>query len=200
MNKLQIPARSGFFSAPDSSIPSPSRSPVGAGDHEQVMRSAFYSERPYSDVSLVASGHCSSPSSGQNSGHNSFGGDMSLIWPQSRCSPECSPISSPRMTRPGSQIQSGGVTPLHPAGRLGSELSMDRLDGKKLRSHRLPRPTGKVPSSCPLPSRCVTVTSSSPPRNPGRSESSISPVSRWKKGRLVGCGTYGHVYLGFNRF
>lgn len=37
------------------------------------------------------------------------------------------------------------------------------------------------------------------PRSPGRTENPPIPGSRWKKGRLIGRGTFGHVYLGFNR-
>jgi hypothetical protein len=38
------------------------------------------------------------------------------------------------------------------------------------------------------------------PRSPGRAENPTSPGSRWKKGKLLGRGTFGHVYLGFNRY
>ncbi|KAF8369438.1 hypothetical protein HHK36_032553 [Tetracentron sinense] len=40
--------------------------------------------------------------------------------------------------------------------------------------------------------------SSSVPRSPGRAETPTSPGSRWKKGKLLGRGTFGHVYVGFN--
>jgi hypothetical protein len=38
------------------------------------------------------------------------------------------------------------------------------------------------------------------PRSPGRAENPTSPGSRWKKGKLLGRGTFGHVYVGFNRY
>ncbi|KAG8083087.1 hypothetical protein GUJ93_ZPchr0014g47087 [Zizania palustris] len=34
--------------------------------------------------------------------------------------------------------------------------------------------------------------------SPGRSDNPPSPGSRWKKGKLIGRGTFGHVYVGFN--
>jgi len=39
-----------------------------------------------------------------------------------------------------------------------------------------------------------------PPSSPGSSSSSRSVPSQWKKGKLLGRGTFGHVYLGFNRY
>lgn len=167
---IQIPPYPGFSSAPDSSLSSPSKSPVR--------------------VLAKPSSHCSTPSSGQTSGHNSVGGDVpaQFFWPQSRCSPECSPIPSPRMTSPGpsSRTQSGAVTPLHPhTGGTTPEVCRTRTDDRKHhQGHRLPLPPITVPSSGPL--------------SPGLAENSNSPVSRWKKGRPLGSGTFGDVYLGFN--
>lgn len=41
-----------------------------------------------------------------------------------------------------------------------------------------------------------------PPSSPGSSSSPSRPSvpSQWKKGKLLGRGTFGHVYLGFNRY
>ncbi|CAN0891737.1 Mitogen-activated protein kinase kinase kinase YODA [Linum grandiflorum] len=168
---LQVP-----HSAPDSSMSSPSRSPLrGFG--------------------LLGSGHCSSHGSGCNSGQNSIGGEMTgqLFWQQSKGSAECSPIPSPRMTSPGpgSRVQSGAVTPIHPrAGGAADE------DGKK-QSHRLPLPPVTISNSFPFSHPNSTATSPSVPRSPGRAENPTSPGSRWKKGKLLGRGTFGQVYVGF---
>ncbi|XP_061337299.1 LOW QUALITY PROTEIN: mitogen-activated protein kinase kinase kinase YODA-like [Gastrolobium bilobum] len=197
---LQIACSGGLWSAPDSSMSSPSRSPVRTFGLEQVLNSGLCTGKLYSDI---ASGHCSSPGSGYNSGHNSVGGDLSgqTFWMQSRCSPECSPIPSPGMTSPSlsSRIHSGAVTPLHPRARgAGTQLSTRRPDDAKQRTHRLPLPPITIPNSCPFsPTYCAT-TSTSAPRSPGISENITSPGSRWKKGQLLGRGTFGHVYLGFN--
>lgn len=204
VQKLQIPPPGAFCSAPDSSISSPSRSPMRAFGQEQVLNAGLWTGKPYSDIALLGSGHCSSPGSGHNSGHNSVGGDMSgqLFWPHSRCSPECSPIPSPRMTSPGpsSRIHSGAVTPLHPrAGGGVSESPSSRPDDVKQQSHRLPLPPLTISNTCPFSPSYSTATSPSVPRSPGRVENPTSPGSRWKKGRLLGRGTFGHVYLGFNR-
>ncbi|KAJ9706567.1 hypothetical protein PVL29_001843 [Vitis rotundifolia] len=190
---LPVPQNGAFCSAPDSSMSSPSRSPMRL----------FSPEQPYADIALLGSGHCSSPGSGHNSGHNSIGGDMSrqLFRPHSRCSPECSPIPSPRMTSPGpsSRIQSGAVTPLHPrAGVAAAESATNRPDDGKQQSHRLPLPLITISNSCPFSPTYSTSTTPSVSQSPGRAENPISPGSRWKKGRLLGRGTFGHVYLGFN--
>ncbi|KAL5994388.1 hypothetical protein ACLOJK_024438 [Asimina triloba] len=194
----------GIGSAPDSSMSSPSRSPIRAVCPDQIANYTFWATKPYPDVSLLGSGQCSSPGSGHNSGHNSMGGDMSgqLFWQPSRGSPECSPIPSPRMTSPGpsSRIQSGAVTPLHPrAGGAASEAPASWPDDGKQQSHRLPLPPLTISSSPFSPSSSGVPTSSSVPRSPGRVENPTSPGSRWKKGKLIGRGTFGHVYVGFNR-
>ncbi|XP_022737566.1 mitogen-activated protein kinase kinase kinase YODA-like [Durio zibethinus] len=203
VQNLQIPQRSAFSSAAESSMSSPSRSPMRAFGIEQLWNSGPCTGKPFSDIVFLGSGHCSSPGSGHNSGHNSVGGDMSgqLFWPQSRCSPECSPIPSPRMTSPGpsSRIHSGAVTPLHPrAAGAATESPTSRHDDGKQQSHRLPLPPITISKTCPFSPAYSAATSPSLLRSPGRAENPTSPGSRWKKGQLLGRGTFGHVYLGFN--
>ncbi|GMP70291.1 hypothetical protein CsSME_00029204 [Camellia sinensis var. sinensis] len=196
VSNLQVPCHGTFCSAPDSSMSSPSRSPMRAFGTEQVINSAFWAGKTYPDLPLLGSGHCSSPGSGHNSGHNSMGGDMSgqFLWQPSRGSPEYSPIPSPRMTSPGrsSRIHSGAVTPLHP--RAGGAAT----DDGKQQSHWLPRPPVTISNSSPYSHSNSAATSPSVPRSPGRAENPTSPGSRWKKGKLLGRGTFGHVYVGFN--
>ncbi|KAG8381304.1 hypothetical protein BUALT_Bualt06G0108500 [Buddleja alternifolia] len=187
---LQVPRNGAFCSAPDSSMSSPSRSPMRPSGYDQVT---------FNGVPFLGSGPCSSPGSGQTSGHNSMGGDMSgqLFWQPSRGSPEYSPNPSPRMTSPGpcSRIHSGAVTPLHP--RAGGESNWP--DDAKQQSHRLPLPPITISNSSPFSHPNSAVTSPSVPRSPGRAENLTSPPgSRWKKGKLLGRGTFGHVYVGFN--
>ncbi|KAL6953643.1 mitogen-activated protein kinase kinase kinase [Sarracenia purpurea var. burkii] len=196
VTNLPAPCQGTFCSAPDSSMSSPSRSPLRAFGTEQVINSAFWTGKTYTDLPLPGSGHCS-PGSGHNSGHNSMGGDMSgqLFWQPSRGSPEYSPIPSPRMTSPGpsSRIHSGAVTPLHP--RAGGATT----DEGKQQSHRLPLPPVIISNSSPFSHSNSAATSPSVQRSPGRAENPTSPGSRWKKGKLLGRGTFGHVYVGFNR-
>ncbi|XP_062074346.1 mitogen-activated protein kinase kinase kinase YODA [Humulus lupulus] len=201
MQNLQIPSHGAFCSAPDSSKSSPSRSPMRAFGTEQFLNSGFWAGKPYPDI---ASAHCSSPGSGHNSGHNSVGGDLSgqLFWQHSRCSPECSPIPSPRMISPGpsSRIHSGAVTPLHPrSGGTAAESPTGKPDDGRQQSHRLPLPPLITTNSSPFSPTYSASTTPTVPRSPGRAENPTSPGSRWKKGRLLGRGTFGHVYLGFNR-
>ncbi|KAH9330142.1 hypothetical protein KI387_002250, partial [Taxus chinensis] len=42
--------------------------------------------------------------------------------------------------------------------------------------------------------------SSAVPRSPGRADNPPIPGSRWKKGKLLGRGTFGHVYAGLNKY
>ncbi|KAL1296438.1 hypothetical protein HN51_057127 [Arachis hypogaea] len=200
---LQVPPHGAFYSAPDSSLSSPSRSPLRAFGTDQVLNSAFSAGKPYPEFNLAGSGHCSSPGSGHNSGHNSMGGDMSgqLFWQPSRGSPEYSPVPSPRMTSPGpsSRIQSGAVTPIHPrAGGTPTESQTSWADDGKQQSHRLPLPPLTITNSSPFSHSNSAATSPSMPRSPARAENPVSPGSRWKKGKLIGRGTFGHVYVGFN--
>jgi hypothetical protein len=53
----------------------------------------------------------------------------------------------------------------------------------------------------PLPPGSPTSPSSalSNTRPNGPFENPIPNLSKWKKGKLLGRGTFGHVYLGFNR-
>ena len=187
----------GLCSAPGSSMSSPSRSPMRALGPEQVLNSVLWTGKPYPDI---ASGHCSSP----GSGHNSVGGDLPghIFLPQNRYSPECSPIPSPRMTSPGpsSRIKSGVVTPLHPrAGAAAAEMPTRRPDDVKHQTHPLPLPPITATNSCPFSPNYSSSTTPSAPRSPARAENPTSQGSRWKKGKLLGRGTFGHVYLGFDR-
>ncbi|XP_022873984.1 mitogen-activated protein kinase kinase kinase YODA, partial [Olea europaea var. sylvestris] len=200
---LQVPHHGAFFSAPDSSMSSPSRSPMRSSRYEQVTSSAFTTGKHYPDLLFLGSGPCSSPGSGQTSGHNSMGGDMSgqVFWQPSRESPECSPNPSPRMTSPGpsSRIHSGAVTPLHPrAGEGHTESQTSWPDDTKQQSHRLPLPPLTSSNSSMFSHSNSAATSPSVPRSPGRVETLTSSGSRWKKGKLLGRGTFGHVYVGFN--
>ncbi|KAK7399199.1 hypothetical protein VNO78_10377 [Psophocarpus tetragonolobus] len=197
---LQIARPGGLCGTPGSSMLSPSRSPMGAFGSEKLLNSELQTGKPYPDI---ASGQCYSSVSGHNSGHNSVGGGLlgQMIWPHSRCSPECSPIPSPRITSPGpsSRIHSGTVTPMNPkAEGAVAEAPTRRHDDVKQKNLQLP-PAITVTKSCPFSPTYSASTTPSAPRSPARSENSTSAGSRWKKGQLLGRGTFGHVYLGFNR-
>ena len=58
---LQVPPHGAFYSTPDSSLSSPSRSPLRAFGTDQVLNSAFLAGKPYPEINFVGSGHCSSP-------------------------------------------------------------------------------------------------------------------------------------------
>ncbi|KAL2527327.1 Mitogen-activated protein kinase kinase kinase YODA [Abeliophyllum distichum] len=200
---LQVPCHGTFCSAPESSMSSPSRSPMRASGYEQATSSVFAAGKLYTDLALLESGQCSSPRSGQTSGHNSMGGDMlgQLFWQPSGGSPEYSPNPSPRRTSsgPSSRIHSGTVTPLPP--RTGGGISESQIswpDDAKQQSHRLPLPPVTISNTSPFFHSNSAAMSPSVPRSPGRAENHTSQGSCWKKGKLLGRGTFGHVYVGFN--
>eukprot|EP00252_Welwitschia_mirabilis_P024856 TRINITY_DN754_c0_g1_i2.p1 TRINITY_DN754_c0_g1~~TRINITY_DN754_c0_g1_i2.p1 ORF type:complete len:911 (-),score=194.13 TRINITY_DN754_c0_g1_i2:586-3318(-) len=187
LTQFQVPA-----SAPESSMSSPSRSPLRVYGSEQSPNNAIWASKPYPEAVLFSSGHCSSPGSGHNSGQNSMGGEMigQPLRHHAKGSPECSPIPSPRMTSgPSSRVQSGAVTPLHPqAVGANSESPTNWPEEGKHTGHRLPLPPISVSNQVP----------STIPRSPGRADNPPSPGPRWKKGRLLGRGTFGYVYAGLN--
>ncbi|KAL3630129.1 hypothetical protein CASFOL_023113 [Castilleja foliolosa] len=90
----------------------------------------------------------------------------------------------------GSRGTPTATSPLHARfGGINLDTPAVKLEeGKTEFLHRLPLP----PSSPTSPSALPT------PRSPGINESSTSNSSKWRKGRLLGRGTFGHVYLGFN--
>ncbi|KAJ9173629.1 hypothetical protein P3X46_016745 [Hevea brasiliensis] len=157
----QMPYRGAFCSVPDCSRSNLSRSPIRT------------------IVTWKAEGLDGSTGIGQ------------LFWPSSRCSRECSPVPSPRMTspRPSSSIQTGGTN---------TESPTSQPDDGKQQSHQFSLPPITISNTRPFSPAYSTATSPSVPRSPNKAENPASPGSRWKKGRLPGRGTFGHVYLRFN--
>ncbi|XP_073159481.1 mitogen-activated protein kinase kinase kinase 3-like [Henckelia pumila] len=99
-----------------------------------------------------------------------------------------SPLS--RSPGRGSRCTTVVTSPLH--ARING-INLDSPNGKledvKGECHRLPLPPCTPVSPSALPT---------PPRSPGIPESSGVNSTKWRKGRLLGRGTFGHVYLGFN--
>ncbi|KAE8676549.1 Mitogen-activated protein kinase kinase kinase YODA [Hibiscus syriacus] len=99
-----------------------------------------------------------------------------------------------RSRSPGPQSK-GPTSPTSPLHHQLSAVSIDsptgrKEDGKSV-CHKLPLPPGSPTSpSASLPS--------SSPRACGVSENTFCTLSKWRRGRLPGRGTFGHVYLGFN--
>ncbi|XP_019447161.1 PREDICTED: mitogen-activated protein kinase kinase kinase YODA-like [Lupinus angustifolius] len=172
LQNLQIiPRRSGFWSPTKNTIISSSRSPTRRtfGHDQHVLNSGFCSSKPYPDID---SWHYSSLRSVHNIGHDLFGGDLKrdVFWTHNRCNLESSPISSSRKISPNlnSRIQSEAVTPLHPLATHNGLL---------------------------FPTSYSTVQASSP-HSPG--SGILTRPSKWKKGRFLGQGTFGQVFVGFN--
>lgn len=132
---------------------------------------------------LIASGSASI-SSVSSSGSNSDDHSFPLDQPQSGVF-----SGRARSPGPGSRGATAATSPIHPrlAG-VNTESPTGRQEEGRSQAHRLPLP----PSSPTSPSSLAN----------GRAgfftESTQNSLSKWKKGRLLGRGTFGHVYLGFN--
>ncbi|KAF7840110.1 mitogen-activated protein kinase kinase kinase 3 [Senna tora] len=90
---------------------------------------------------------------------------------------------------PGSRGPTSPTSPLHPRLHV---LSLDSPTGKqddgRSECHPLPLPPGSPTSPSTLSNARAT----------GVQEYTATNLSKWKKGKLLGRGTFGHVYLGFN--
>ncbi|XP_057492785.1 mitogen-activated protein kinase kinase kinase 3-like isoform X3 [Actinidia eriantha] len=95
----------------------------------------------------------------------------------------------PRSPGPGSRSATTATSPLHPR-FCGTNL--DSPNGKQEEGkgsyHRLPLPPGSPTSLSVLPNTRICI----------ENENTNPNLSKWKRGRLLGRGTFGHVYLGFN--
>lgn len=91
---------------------------------------------------------------------------------------------------PVSKWQTNQASSIHPrACGYSPETFKERQDDRSNHGHPLPLPPSP-PSSPPVHLL----------RNNSTKESVQSLHSRWKKGKLLGRGTFGHVYVGFNRY
>lgn len=114
---------------------------------------------------------------------------LSNMFPRVNGEPKFSMM--PRSPGPGSRGPTSPTSPLHTRlGGMSLESPTGKLDDGKSVCHPLPLPPGSPTS----PSSLTNNRSSS-----GVIESIACALSKWKKGRLLGRGTFGHVYVGFNR-
>ncbi|KAJ7541652.1 hypothetical protein O6H91_10G069100 [Diphasiastrum complanatum] len=194
-------------SAPSSSLSSPTLSPRRISSSEQSPSSGVAvsrSSQRSSELGMISSGQLSVQGSGQNSGHSSSTGDATLqmFWQQGKSSPEISPLPSPKKKTLGSQatIQVGTISPLHhrPSG-FDLDSATNWLEDSRLAGHPLPLPP--IPRSGSSPYASPSIPSSPTSRQvhgSARAESPMNPSTRWQKGKLLGCGTFGNVYKGFS--
>lgn len=89
---------------------------------------------------------------------------------------------------PGSRSSTAATSPLHP--RLLSPGSGNRQDDGMSQCHPLPLPPSSPTSPLTLPNKRTRVVDENIPHS----------LSQWKKGKLLGRGSFGHVYVGFNRY
>ncbi|XP_022880658.1 mitogen-activated protein kinase kinase kinase 3-like [Olea europaea var. sylvestris] len=100
--------------------------------------------------------------------------------------------SSPVLRSPGRGLRHGTniMTSPHRSryGVISSDSPTGRSEDGKSEFYRLPLP----PTSPTSPFALLS------PRSPGVNESSHNSLTKWRKGRLLGRGSFGHVYLGFS--
>lgn len=196
---------------PDSSMSSPAPSP----------RAILHVQR--TNMEPMGLSGSASPRSGNTSTHNSWQGDGAPLWPPQQYD-ERSPSPSPRLRSPGpSRTTSATVSPLHPragGGRGPDSPTAWTADegGQGSRSLYAPKPLPLPPlpsgnnspySSPPITSGPSTPTMLSRHPSSNAMERYSSPVSgppafsgtptKWQKGKLLGSGTFGNVYVGFNK-
>ncbi|KAG0623271.1 hypothetical protein M758_3G161200 [Ceratodon purpureus] len=184
---------------PDSSMSSPQPSP----------RSFLQAHRNMDQH--VVSGSAS-PRSGNTSNYNSW--QYEDRFPPQQYD-ERSPSPSPRLRSPGpSRTTSATVSPLHPrAGGRGPDSPSTWPEDGSQRGQYAPKPLPLPPlptgNNSPYSSPPVTSGPSTPTMLSRHSSRSMepsrpadSPVSgtptKWSKGKLLGSGTFGNVYVGFN--
>lgn len=91
---------------------------------------------------------------------------------------------------PGSRGVTASTSPIHPRMTgTNSESPTGRQEEGRSQGHPLPLPPSSPSSPSSLPNGRAGVFT----------ENSHNSLSKWRKGRLLGRGTFGHVYLGFNR-
>ncbi|KAL2906816.1 Mitogen-activated protein kinase kinase kinase 3 [Bienertia sinuspersici] len=134
-------------------------------------------------VGLLASGSAS-VSSVSSSGSNSDDPPSLLDQLQSGV---CS--GRAKSPGPGSRGATAATSPIHPRMvGMSSESPTGRQEEGRSQGHPLPLPPSS-PSSPPSMSNGRAGLFTEPTHN---------SLSKWKKGRLLGRGTFGHVYAGFN--
>ncbi|PKI79410.1 mitogen-activated protein kinase kinase kinase 3-like isoform X2 [Punica granatum] len=152
-------------------------------DSDGVERKGHPLPRPSGPVEngSVSVSVSSVSSSGSSDDHQPVNGPA--LFGASRGLADMKSGDRPRSPGPCSRGPTSPTSPLHP--RL-SGLNVDSPSGSQC--HPLPLPPGSPTSPSALP----TV------RTAGVAESSNGSILRCKKGRLLGRGTFGHVYLGFS--
>ncbi|KAJ7565041.1 hypothetical protein O6H91_02G045400 [Diphasiastrum complanatum] len=191
-------------SAPSSSLSSPTRSPKGVSSSEQSPSSGVgisRSSQRSSELGMVSLGQLSA----QGSCHNSSTGDSTsqMFWQKGKSSPEPSPLPSPKAKTLGLQArrtQVGIVSPLYhrPSG-FDLDSATHWLEDSRAAGHPLPLPP--IPRSASSPYGSPSIPSSPTSRQvlgSARAETSMSSSTRWQKGKLLGCGTFGNVFKGFS--
>ncbi|KAJ7945244.1 Mitogen-activated protein kinase kinase kinase [Quillaja saponaria] len=95
----------------------------------------------------------------------------------------------PKSPGPGSRGPTSPTSPLHPRlHSMGLESPTGKQEDGKSQCHPLPLPPGSPTSPSAIHNS----------RTNGVTENTAYNLSKWKKGKLIGRGTFGHVYLGFN--
>ncbi|KAJ9541734.1 hypothetical protein OSB04_028240 [Centaurea solstitialis] len=180
-------------------LSSSSSTPVFSGfDSDRIAHPLPHPSSSSSIIIGIGIGGSASLSSSAGSSLSSSADDHNQELPFFRGYGETKVIPQPRSPGPGSRV--GATTsPLHP--RFGGTS----LDDGRSECHPLPLPPGSPTSPSSALSSIRTCSSPTSPssvlsnmKTLSVMENSTCQPSKWKKGKLLGRGTFGHVYLGFN--
>ncbi|XP_011022952.1 PREDICTED: mitogen-activated protein kinase kinase kinase YODA-like [Populus euphratica] len=170
-------------------LPEPCVSDLGAGSGIAGAAGGFgFGPGSGSVSSVSSSGSSGVEDHDNNQGSSSlFGGYRLSVDHRGHGGGSRSPVPGSRSPVPGSRTTSRPTSPLHPLlGGMSLDSSTGRLEDGKSQWHPLPLPPGSPTSPPSIPGTRTT----------GATDNST--LSKWKKGKLLGRGTFGHVYLGFN--
>ncbi|KAJ6740977.1 MAP KINASE KINASE KINASE SSK2-RELATED-RELATED [Salix purpurea] len=161
-------------------LPEPCVSDLGAGGGIGAGGGVGFASGSGSVSSVSSSG-----SSGGEDHDNNQGCNIQFGGCRGHGGGSRSPVPGSRSPVPGSRTASRPTSPLHPLlCAMSLDSSTGRLEDGKSQCHPLPLPPGSP---------------TSPPSLPGtRTTGATDNSTKWKKGKLLGRGTFGHVYQGFN--
>lgn len=178
--RVNIPARS----APKSGFSSPAHSPRRFSPWE--LLSSPFAEIQDFQLPQVDRLHCSSHVSPS----------------KTPCTPDYSPLHSPTVRSPciSPKSPTGIAFSLQPKMLPGSSVTWPEKNGY-VTVHPLPLPPkALMPSELPLPPKALTLSESAINQQSAEKTNAPTMKSQWQKGKLIGRGTFGSVYVATNRY
>ncbi|XP_010664609.1 mitogen-activated protein kinase kinase kinase 5 isoform X2 [Vitis vinifera] len=182
--RVNIPARS----APTSGFSSPALSPQRFSPGERLP-SSYAAIQDFQSPGFDRLPGCSSQMSPLKTPHTP---DYSPLHSPTVQSPCISPCLSPKSP-------TGIAFSLYPKLLPGSHVTWPEKNGH-VTVHPLPLPPiALMPSELPLPPKALTPSESAISHHTAEKPNVPSMKSQWQKGKLIGRGTFGSVYVATNR-